>query len=447
MVHGSIAAAVRAIKHDLAETVSPQLILDLCASSGHRWRDRILGPVETLHLFIVQVLHGNTSCAHVRLLGRFAFTRAAFCAARARIPVEVYRRFLRATGERLTASDRRPELWRGHRLIGVDGSSFSMPWTEALWRRYPWRVSDLGIEFPVARFVAVFDLITGAILDLVPATMRDHEIVTLQVAMDRLRVGDVVVADRLYCSFSFIGQLTLQGVHAVIRVPTNSRRIDFRPHRPHAKHHHHRGLQSRWIRRLGRHDQIVSWRKPLELPARLSPEEWAQIPEWIELRELRYRVARKGYRSREVTLVTTLLDEDAYPKELLAKLYGDRWQVETNIRHLKTTMRMDVLRSKTVDGVHRELAIFGVVYNLVRQIMLDAARAHGVPPDRVSFVETLRWLQLGCHGGPVECLATNPIRQRSPAPRMKRRRRKGYMKMRYERTPQRETPGEPRLIT
>lgn len=445
MVHGSIASAVRGIKDDLAATVAPQLILDLCAASGHCWRDRVLGPVETLHLFIVQVLHGNTSCAHVRLLGRFAFTRAAYCAARARIPLEVYCRLLRATGERLAASDRRPALWRGHRLIGIDGSSFSMPWTKPLWKRYPWRVSDMGIEFPVARFVAVFDLITGAILDLVPATMRDHELVTVQATMDRLRAGDVVVADRLYCSFSFIGQLALQGVHAVIRVPVNSRQIDFRPYRKHAKHHHHRGLQSRWIRRLGRHDQVAAWRKPLECPARMTAAEWARIPDWIELRELRYRVVRKGYRSHEVTLVTTLLDDDAYPKSALAKLYGDRWQVETNIRHLKTTMQMDVLRSKTVGGVHRELAIFGVVYNLVRQAMLESAAEQGVPPDRISFVEALRWLELGYFNETIARLSVNPLRQRTPAPRMKRRRRKAYKKMRYARSRQRETPGEPRL--
>lgn len=443
---GSIARAVRDIKDDLFATVSPDLILDICIAEGHRWRNRVLGPVETLHLFIVQVLHGNTSCAHVRVLGRFGFSRATYCAARGRIPLGVYRALLRSTGQELTEHRHRQSLWRGHRLIGIDGSSFSMPWTEELWNRYHWRVCDMGIEFPVARIVAIFDLVTGALLDMIPATMRDHEVVTTQPMLDELCRDDVVVADRLYCSANFIGQLAIRGIHAVIRVPVKSRQVNFKPHRPHAKHHHWRGIQSRWIRRNGRQDQVVEWRKPLRRPQHISGAEWSRIPEWIEVRELRYRVVRRGFRSREVTLVTTLLDADAYPKGAIATLYGDRWQVETNIRHLKTTMKMDVMRSKSVEGVQRELAIFGVVYNLVRRVMLESAIAEGVHADRVSFIDALRWVMLGCPGEILVPLAINPRRQRTPAPRMKRRRRKAYMKMRYARAPQRETPGEPRLI-
>lgn len=404
----SITRAVHRIKDDLFAVVSPELILEICAAEGHRWRTRVLGPVETLQLFIVQVLHGNTSCAHVRVLGRFSFSRAAYCAARSRIPLRVYRALLRSTGKDLTGHRHRLKLWRGHRLIGIDGSTFTMPWTDELWRRYHWRVSDMGIEFPVARIVAVFDLVTGALLEMVPATMRDHEVVTAQPILDRLDPGDVVVADRLYCSANLISQLVIRGLHGVIRVPVNSRQVSFRPHRPHAKHHHWRGVQSRWIRRLGRHDQIVAWRKPLRRPHHISEAEWARMPEWIEVRELRYRVERRGFRGHEVTLVTTLLDAAAYPKRAIAELYGDRWQVETNIRHLKTTMKMDILKSKTIAGVQRELAIFGVVYNLVRRVMLECAASEGIAADQVSFIDALRWMMLGCPGECLASLAINP---------------------------------------
>jgi len=141
-----------------------------------------------------------------------------------------------------------------------------------------------------------------------------------------------------------------------------------------------------------------------------------------------------------VTLITTLLDPDRYPKEAVAELYGCRWQVETNLRHLKTTMRMDILRCQTVDGIYRELAVFGIVYNAVRLVMIHAAEAQGVPPDRISFIDVLRWLELGCPGRGLPLFLINPVRSRSPAPRNVRRRHKNYTYMTRPRKPQRKLP-------
>ncbi len=137
-----------------------------------------------------------------------------------------------------------------------------------------------------------------------------------------------------------------------------------------------------------------------------------------------------------MTLVTTLLVPGPYPKEAVAALYGRRWQIETNLRHLKTTMRMDVLRCQTVDGIHRELAVFGIVYNAVRLVMIHSADAHGVPPDRISFIDVLRWLELGCPGDGLPPFIINPVRSRSPAPRIVRRRHKGHTYMTRPRRPQ-----------
>ena len=158
------------------------------------------------------------------------------------------------------------------------------------------------------------------------------------------------------------------------------------------------------------------------------------------MRELRYRLSRRGFRSRDVTLVTTLLDPDRYPKAAIAQLYGRRWEVETNLRHLKTTMRMDVLRCQTVDGVHRELAIFGIVYNAVRLVMIHAGLVNGVPPERVSFADVLRWLARGCPGVDLPRFEINPIRSRAPAPRIVRRRHKNHTYMTRPRRPQRKLP-------
>jgi len=434
---GSITRSVREIKGDLRSIIAPDLIIRLCASAGHVWRDRVLGPVETIHLFVAQILHGNTSCAHVRQFGHFAFTASAYCEARKRLPVRVLRSLLRETGERVTEQGSRVGLWRGHRVVSVDGSTFSMPDTKALGALFHW-ARTRGVEFPVSRFVALFDLVTGALLDLVPASMRDHELHTVQWLHELMRPGDVVVADRLYCTYGYLAQLAGQQLHAVIRVPTGSRRVDFRPHRRPARHKHWKGPQSIWIRRLGRHDQIVDWIKPIERPAWLPPETWEAVPARLRVRELRYRLSRRGCRPREVTLVTTLLDPVRYPKEALADLYRQRWQVETNLRHLKTTMRMDILRCHTVDGIHRELAVFGIVYNAVRLVMVRAAERVDVAPDRVSFIDVLRWMALGCSGREPPPFLINPVRSRSPAPRNVKRRHKNHTYLTRPRTPQRK---------
>lgn len=436
----SIAQSVSKIKEDLGSIIEASLIVRLCLAAGHRWRDRALGPVETIYLFIRQVLHGNTSCAHVRQLGNFAFTRSAYCEARMRLPAEVFRELLRAIGQRVTQEASRVGLWRGHRIVSVDGSGFSMSDTKQLRALFHWAPENRGFEFPVSKFVALFDLITGALLDLVPATMRDHELVIVQRVHDLLRPDDVVVADRLYCTYSYLAQLFSRRLHFVIRVPVGSRQVDFRPHRRHAKFKHWKGPQSIWTQRLGKHDQIVDWIKPAGASSWLPRETWDALPDLLRVRELRYRLTRRGYRPRELTLVTTLLDPERYPKQALAELYGCRWQVETNLRHLKTTMRMDVLRCQTVDGIYRELCVFGMVYNAIRLVMIHGAEAHGVPPDRVSFIDVLRWLELQCPGPGLPPFIINPRRSRSTAPRLVRRRRLHHGKMTRPRSPQRKLP-------
>ena len=132
--------------------------------------------------------------------------------------------------------------------------------------------------------------------------------------------------------------------------------------------------------------------KPEGRPEWMTAEEFATLPEALIVRELRYRVGRPGFRTREVTLVTTLVDAGLYPPEALAGLYGSRWRVELNLRHLKATMRMDVLRCKTVDGVLKELAVYAMVYNLVRLVMIEASRRQGVDVERISFIDAMGWL-------------------------------------------------------
>ena len=159
---GSIARSVRQIKADLGSIVAASEIVKLCEAAGHVWRDRTLGPVETIYLFIAQVLHGNTSCAHVRQFGGFAFARSAYCQARQRLPAQILRDLLRATGQRVTEQASRVGFWRGHRVVSVDGSTFSMSDSKELQGLFRWAPGNRGHELPLSRFVALFDLITGS---------------------------------------------------------------------------------------------------------------------------------------------------------------------------------------------------------------------------------------------------------------------------------------------
>jgi hypothetical protein len=177
---------------------------------------------------------------------------------------------------------------------------------------------------------------------------------------------------------------------------------------------------------LGKHDQIVEYSKPQQRPKWMTREDFAQLPDSILVRELRYRVTRRGSRVREVTLVTTLLDAELDPAADLAKLYEQRWEVETNLRHLKQTLRMDVLRTKTVNGVHKELAMFAIVYNLVRLVMLRSATRRTMPVTRISFIDAQRWLSHAPLGSPPRKLIVLPARPNRFEPRVRKRRPKEY---------------------
>jgi hypothetical protein len=152
----------------------------------------------------------------------------------------------------------------------------------------------------------------------------------------------------------------------------------------------------------------------------------AALPETLELREVRYGIDTPGFRTRQITLVTTLLDAAVYPVAELAELYRQRWQVETSLAQLKTTMQMDVLHCKTVPGVLKELTVFAIVYNLVRMVICQSAALQHVGVERISFLDALRWLSAPSTGIPLGALIVNPARPQRVEPRVKKRRPKSF---------------------
>lgn len=428
-MHRRIDTTLRRLRQDPARYLDRPVVERACRQAGHSWRDGILNPFATVHWFLLQVLSGNTALEHVATLARKAFTDSAYSQARSRLPLEVFRRLLRHLVATL-APQTREGLWRGHRTFLLDGSAFSMPDTPELQRAFGQPGGQRpGCGFPVAKILALFHAGTGLLMDVAAAPLRSHEMAHARDVHPALEPGDILVADRGLCSFAHLALLAARGVHAVLRV--HQRQIvDFTPRRPHARpgvKAAGKGLpRSRWLRRLGPEDQVVEWAKPAERPEWMSAEDYAALPAALAVRELRYRIDRPGYRTRAVTLVTTLLDGEAYPAEALAELYGARWGAETNLRHLKQTMKMDVLRCKSEAGVLKELMVYAMVYNLVRVLMGEAARRQGVDVARISFIDAMRWLLEADAGDELPRFKVNPDRRGRAEPRVRKRRPKAY---------------------
>ncbi|MHC5540815.1 IS4 family transposase [Singulisphaera rosea] len=287
-----------------------------------------------------------------------------------------------------------------------------------------------GCGFPVAKWLVMFDLTTGMLLRSITAPLRSHEMSRAAAISSESEPGDLVLGDRGFCSYAHLALLRGRKLHGVFRIH-QKQIVDFTPGRPGTRGgaKDMPGLpRSRWVLAQGDSDQVVVWYKPKGKPSWMTAEEYGALPEEITVRELRYRVEVPGYRVREITLVTSLLNASEYPAEALAELYFRRWQVEIHIRHLTITMQLDVLRCKTVEGVLKELAMFSLAYNLMRSVMGESARLQGVDPDRIGLVDAMRWL-IGIEGSDLTVLIVNPSRRGRVEPRVKKRRAKQYTLM------------------
>jgi Transposase DDE domain len=349
----------------------------------------------------------------------------------------LFQELVRRVAERLRPRIDDTGAWHGHRVFIPDGSSFSMPDVPELQEHFGQPSGQRpGCGFPVAHLLALFHVGTGMLLEAIAGPLYTHDMSGVAQLHPKLRTDDILVGDRGFCSFAHLALLVARGVHAVFRV--HQRQIvDFTPHRLHAGTSHKRGTKglarSRWIRRMGPTDQVVAWFKPERCPDWMTAEQYSLLPPELIVRELRYHTGRAGFRVREVTLVTTLLDAELYPLEELAALYRRRWEAEGHLKALKTTMKMEVLRCETVAGVGKELLMFALVYNLVRLVMLEASHRQGVPVDRISFVDALRWLSEARPGAALPKLVVNPDRADRAEPRVRKRRPKQYPLMRKPR--------------
>jgi hypothetical protein len=367
------------------EILSATMVEQALAAEGVEYNDSIFTPFLTLCTFLSQVLDPDHSCraAVARVIVFLAITgrkpcsehTGAYCDARRRLPLEVIVRLVRQTARE--AEDRAsPDwLWKQRRIVLADGSTVSMPDTTRNQRVFPQsRSQGVGLGFPLARLLVLISLATGLVRDLAVgpyAGKETGETALFRQLWDRLEAGDVVLGDRYFASFFGIAGLSQRGVDSLFRMH-QCRRYDFR-----------RG------RRLGIEDHGVTWFKP-ERPDWMDEETYAQMPDQLTVRELRFKVEHRGYRVNEIVLVTTLLDSELYSKEELADLYLKRWHIELDLRSIKDVLQMDVLRCRSPEMVEKEIWMHLLAYNLIRGGVTEAARAHQRQPRQLSFKGALQ---------------------------------------------------------
>lgn len=345
------------------------------------FRHRIYTPLVTLCVFLSQVLDPVQCC--VKAVARLLAFRAeqglapcsaetgAYCQARRRFPEAALRRLTQQTGRDPLEQTESTWLWRGRTVKIADGTTLSMPDTPANQDAYPQPSSQKpGVGFPLMRLVVMFTLAVGTVLDAAMGRYqgkRTGEAALWRSLLDQVEADDVILADRLYGTYFDILLVQKRGADAVFRLH-NGRHPDYR-----------------CGRKRGRYDQVVRWTKPRQRPEWMDAATYAAMPDTLEVRLMRVRVAQKGFRTEVIDLVTTLLDAASYTPADLAGLYRMRWHAELDLRSLKVTLHMDILRCKTPEMVRKEVWAHLLGYNLIRGVMADAARAHGVAPGGLSF--------------------------------------------------------------
>ena len=359
----------------LGEVLPTEVMAQAVEEEVGAHRQRVFPPLVTLTTFIGQVLDLDHSCREAvaqvvaaRVAGgaeACSSATGAYCQARQRLPQELPLRLMRETGQALEAQAQADWKWKGRAVKRVDGTTVSMPDTDANQEVYPQPSGQApGLGFPQARLVGLIGLSTGAVEQLAIGPCQgkqtgEHGL--LRQVSDNLVAGEVLLGDGYYSSYWLVAQLRARGADGVFEL-------------------HHRRLSG--LPRWQKEAQVV-WAKPKQRPAWMDEDTYQRMPA-----SLTVRVIRSG---RKV-LVTTWLDRNTYPRQAIGKLYTQRWPVEVDLRFIKEVMQMDVLRGKTPAMVRKEIAVHLLAYNLLRTVIAQAAQHDATAPRTISFKAALQLL-------------------------------------------------------
>jgi hypothetical protein len=366
-----------------AEHLPDSWVYTICCNLGHGFRKRVFDPAVTLWTFLSQVLDPDHSCrqAVARLLA-YRTARGlrpcspdtgAYCKARARLPEELLKEATRSTGRQLQKQTPASWLWKGRQVKMVDGTGLSMADTSENRSAFPpHQKYRPGVGFPVMRLVVVFHLAVGTVLEAALGPLKGKgtgELSLFRQLANQFQPGDVLLADSLYATYWNVAQAVANGVDVVIRYPASRAPASFSGHRT---------------------DNLREWWAKPARPEWMSVREYKRMPRFLVLRAVKVRVPHVGFRTKQFVLITTLTDAQAVTGADLADLYRRRWQAELNLRSLKQTLQMDILRGRSPDIVSKEVWAHLLIYNIVRTIMAHAARSESLRPDEISFTGALQ---------------------------------------------------------
>jgi hypothetical protein len=297
----------------------------------------------------------------------------AYCRAKARLPLAQFPKALAATANFADQLVPAPAFLKGRSVKVVDGSALTLlADTKKNRAAYPpLQCKPHEPGFPMMRFVVFFSLLSGAILAAAPGSLAVSELALLGQLLSQLTKGDILMGDRGYGCYPLIA--LLQQACGVDFIGRTTRRIDGR----------------RRLKRLGSNDWLIAWKKGLSPSPWMSAKQWRELPATLTLRAVKGSLYKKGFRLRQVTVITTLLDSQEYPAKEILSAYLRRWRLEMCLDDLKTSLRMESLRSRSPEMAQKELSMRLIAHNLVRCTMAQAAREQTVPLERISFKGSL----------------------------------------------------------
>jgi len=363
------------------QLLSRNLIAAACRRCHHFWRERVYTPSITLAIFLSQILSDDHSCDDAvdrfqkyrsdRGQPRVATSTGSYCEARQRLSETLIWELVRHVGRSIQQQAAHSWLFHGRAVKIPDGSTVLMPDTPKNQAAFPQAKTQApGVGLPIARILVVFSLAVGTVLEAALGPYQGKqtsELALLRQVITVFERGDILLADRFFCSYWLIAASLSRGVDVVVRLHQR-REVDFR-----------RG------RRLGREDCLVTWKKPADRPEWMGQAEYEVMPAALTVRVLRVRVPDKTKRVRKLEIVTTLRDAREYRRKEVGDLFRQRWNAELDLRTLKSQMKMEMLRTKSPEMVGKEVAVHLLAYNLIRGIMAEAAREVRVQPRQLSF--------------------------------------------------------------
>ena len=365
------------------EQVLPEAMLQkVLEEQGVHYRQTLYTPLVVLWAWLSQVLDADKSLSNAvkRVIAWLAAVgeavpsadTGAYSKARKRLPLVVLKPLLEKTAVALQSEVKPEQRWCGRRVKAYDGTTVLMSDTPANQAVYPQHSNQkAGCGFPLAKLVVWFCVTTGAVVEVAIAAFNTSEWQLSRQLYATLQPDDVVVADSAYGTYADLALVRCANADAVFR-KHHARQCDFR-----------RG------KKLGIGDHKVLWQRPPQCPRSMSPTEFESLPSSMEVREVHLLIQLPGFRPQEIILVTTLVDPKCYPKAKLAQLYQLRWQAtEVNLKHLKTTLKMEMIAAKTPEMVQKEIWVHLLAYNLLRILMWKSAQQAQVSPLRISWQGT-----------------------------------------------------------